>query len=695
MSLIKEVEIDGRKYKFEFQKYAKQANGTVMVSCGDTQVLVTVCANADAKEDIDFMPLTIDYIEKFYAAGRIPGGFVKRETKPSELETLTARTIDRPLRPLFPEGYRCETHVVATVLSYDGVNHPSTLAMTGASTALMISDVPFNGPLAMMRVGRNADKQFVTEPNAEDCQALNLWVAAKPDAVVMVEAGADFLSEKEMVDAINFAHKKMEPLFKMQLEIQKEIGVPKRELVTKNVDTDLVGKVAAMAAGPLKTALEIKDKLERAVAVKQISKDLQEKLNVESDPKLKMAIRAAYEDLHYNQVRSMVIETNKRIDGRGLEDIRKITCEISNLKRCHGSALFTRGETQALAVVTLGSEDDGQRMDTITTPNEKKKFMLNYNFPPYSVGEARPMRHPGRREIGHGALAERALERVVPKDYEYTIRLVSEVLESNGSSSMATVCGGTMAMLDAGVPLTEPIAGIAMGLVHEKNQYRVLSDILGDEDHLGDMDFKVCGGKDGITALQMDIKIDGLPSEVLLTALEQAKRGRIHILEKMNATISTPQEMSVYAPRIYKVKVKSDKIKDVIGPGGKVIKGLVAEYGVKIDIADDGTVSVVSSDAIQGEKALKAIKAITTDPEVGEIYLGKVKKTVDFGAFVEIKPGVEGLCHISQLEEGRVEKVEDVVKEGDEIMVKLLEVDRYGRLKLSRKDAMGQKPTEF
>lgn len=694
MAFVREIEVAGKLIKFEFQKYAKQASGSVLVSCGDTQILVTVCTADEASEEQDFFPLTVDYIEKFYAAGTIPGGFIKRETKPSDREVLTARVIDRPLRPCFPEGYFNETQVVCTVVSYDPKNHPAPLALIGASFALMISDIPFNGPVAAVRLGMK-DGQYVVDPGPMEITELDLNIAAKPGAVLMVEAGAKFLTEEQMLDAISHAHKLMEPLFELQLQVQKEIGLPKRQVPAIEKPEDFVSKIETRKAS-VAQAFAIKNKLERRSAFRKIDEEIISELNPDGDGKKSKIINYLIEDLKYRYMRDMILKTKKRIDSRGLEDIRPISCEVGILKRPHGSSLFQRGETQALGSVTLGSGSDEQRIDSILTPDASKRFILHYNFPPFSVGEVKPLRSPGRREIGHGALAERALERVLPEPQEfgYTIRLVSEILESNGSSSMATVCAGTMALLHAGVPLKEPVAGIAMGLVKENNEYVILSDILGDEDHLGDMDFKVCGGENGITALQMDIKIGGLSREIMAEALAQAKRGRQHILGKIRDAISKPGELSQYAPRIFQIKIKSDKVRDLIGPGGKVIKKVIAETGVKIDIEDSGLVSIVSPTAESAEAAKKLIRSITADPEVGGVFLGTVKKIMDFGAFVEIKPGCEGLCHISQLADHRVQKVEDVVKEGEEILVKILDIDRQGKIKLSRKEAMGKKPTE-
>ncbi|NRA67081.1 MAG: polyribonucleotide nucleotidyltransferase [Pseudobacteriovorax sp.] len=694
MSLVKEVVVGGKTIRFEFNKFAKQANGSVFVSCGDTQVLVTVCAADEAREGQDFFPLSVDYIEKFYAVGRIPGGFFKRETKPTEMETLTSRVIDRPLRPSFPKMYMNETQVICTVMSAEEAHHPAPLAMIGASTALMISDIPFNGPVASLRIGRQ-NGEYVIDPVPGAEGDLDLNIAANPDAVLMVEASADFLTESEMIDAINFAHDAMKPIFDMQIEVQKEIGVPKMEVPEDTFDTAVLTEAEAFLKGPLLDTLAIREKQKRSKALKALKKTLVAELGSDEQADRNDHLKEAFDRLVYSTTRSMILDEGKRIDGRSTTDIRPISCETRLLKRAHGSALFTRGETQALGIVTLGSNEDEQRLDTIHQKDIHKKFLLHYNFPPYSVGEARFLKAPGRREIGHGALAEKALVKVLPQDksFNYTIRLVSEVLESNGSSSMATVCAGTMAMLDAGVPLKDPVAGIAMGLVKEGEKWAVLSDILGDEDHLGDMDFKVTGTKDGITALQMDIKIDGLSKEILEKALDQAKDGRQHILDKLTGQITEPAELSDHAPRIFQMKVKEDKIRDIIGPGGKMIKRIVADTGVKIDIEDDGMVSIIAPTSEAAEHAKKVIRSITADPEVGAIYMGTVKKVVDFGAFVEIRPGLEGLLHISQLDEKRVKNVEDVVKEKEQVLVKIIDVDRQGKIKLSRKEALGQKPT--
>jgi polyribonucleotide nucleotidyltransferase len=694
MSLVREVTVGNKHIKFEFNKFAKQAAGSVMVSCGDTQVLVAVCAADEPKADQDFFPLSVDYFERFYAAGRIPGGFFKRETKPSDHEVLMSRVIDRPLRPLFPEGFVTDVQVTATVVSFDPLHNPAPLALMGASAALMISDIPFDGPVAALRIGMKEGK-YLLDPKPGECGDLDLNIAAKPGAVLMVEAGSNFLSEEQMLDAITHAHKLMEPVFEMQIALQKEIGRPKRALKPSGYDPATEKLVHDMATPLVKKAFSITSKAERKSALGAVAKDVLTAANPSGDSSITKQIKKMFEDVQFKVMRSTILDDKRRLDGRGFADIRPIACEIGVLKRPHGSSLFTRGETQSLASVTLGAGDDEQRMDNIATPSTTKSFMLHYNFPGFSVGEVKPNRGPGRREVGHGALAERALFEVIPEKskFGYTIRLVSEILESNGSSSMASVCAGTMALLNAGVPIKEPVAGIAMGLIKEGDKFAILSDILGDEDHLGDMDFKVCGGQNGITAMQMDIKIGGLSREILSQALTQAKEGRRHILSKMVTAISTPGELSEYAPRIFQVKIKPDRVRDLIGPGGKNIKKIVAETGVKLDVNDDGMVSIVAQDVPSAEAAKKMIRSVTSDPEIGAIYLGVVKKIMDFGAFVEIKPGTEGLCHISQLDNARVERTEDVCKEGDEMLVKVLEIDRQGKIKLSRKEALGKKPT--
>lgn len=694
MSIIREVVINNRTIKFEFNKYAKQANGSVMVSSGGTQVLVTVCAAETPAADASFFPLGVDYIEKYYAVGRIPSGFVKREGKPSEQATLTARVIDRPLRPCFPKGYRNETVITATVLSYEHNYAPAPLALIGASTALMISDIPFEGPVASLRLGMK-DGQFLIDPPEGSEGDLDLNIACKPDAVLMVEACANFLTEEQMLDAISFAHESMAPLFEMQREIQQAIGKPKWAVSAPKRDADLEAQFNEQAKPLFKELFAIKNKLERNRLLSEAKKNLILNLNPTGDTARTSALATLWEEGKSEHMREMVLEERVRIDQRRLDEIRPISCEVQVLHQAHGSALFTRGETQALATVTLAAEEDQQRSETFWDLDQKQRFMLHYNFPPFSVGEARMQRAPGRREIGHGNLARRALLPVIPdvSQFGYTIRLVSETLESNGSSSMAAVCSGVMALMQAGVPIKEPVAGIAMGLIKEGERYAVLSDILGDEDHLGDMDFKVCGTASAITALQMDIKIDGLSKELLREALAQAKAGRLHILKKITDTISAPaEEVADNAPRIFKLKIKQDKIRDLIGPGGRTIKKVTADAKVRMDIDEEGLISIVAPDATSAQAAKSMIRAYTSNPQVGDVYLGKAVRLTDFGVFIEIKPGVDGLCHITQLSDQRVKSADEVLKLGDEVLVKIVDIDRQGRIKLSRKEAFGQKP---
>lgn len=695
MSLIRKVEIDGKTVQFEFNKFAKQANGSVMVSCGGTQVLVAVCAAPEPTPGLDFFPLGVEYIEKAYAVGRVPGGYAKREGKPTDAATLMARVIDRPLRPCFPSTYRNETVVTVTVVSYEVGYSAVTLGLLGASTALMISEIPFNGPVAGLRVGYE-DGKYVVDPLEGEEGELDLNIACKRDAVLMVEAGCNFLSEDQVLDAIDFAQETMRPFFDMQEEIQREIGKPKWAVPPQLLAPTVVEQVRTLGHTQLAEAFTIQDKLRRYATLKALGRSLVSQIATE-DTSLVPQVKEAFEDAKSDYMRQMILTERKRIDGRALDQVRPISCEVGTLIRPHGSALFTRGETQSLAAVTLASSEDQQRTDNLWGGDQKTRFMLHYNFPPYCVGEARMQRSPGRREIGHGNLAQKALSRVIPplREFGYTIRIVSEVLESNGSSSMASVCSGTLGMLAAGIPILKPVAGIAMGLIKEDDRYAVLSDISGDEDHLGDMDFKVCGTRDGITALQMDIKIGGISRQIMAEALAQAKAGRLHILDKMETAISEPAKVSLLAPRIFKLKIKKDKIRDLIGPGGKTIKRITAETGIKIDIDDSGIISLVAPDEVSAEAAKALIRACISDPQVGEVYLGRVVKVIDFGVFIEIKPGVDGLCHITHLDEKRVEHVEDVAKVGDELLVKIVEIDKQGRIKLSRREALGQKPTVF
>jgi len=689
---MKRVEIDlhGRRLSIESGRVARQAGGSALVQYGDTVVLVTAVAAKEPRENIDFFPLTVDYQEKTFAAGKIPGGFFKREGRPTEKEVLTSRLCDRPLRPLFPDGFRCETQIIATVLSYDKENDADVLALCGASAALEISDIPFGGPIAGVRVGR-IDGTLILNPTASQLPQcdLQLILAGSRDALVMVEGGAKMVSEDAILDALYFGHRELQPILDMQEELRKALGKPKRTVTPPAVDQALAARVKEFAAGKVAEALATSGKHERSDAVRQVRSDLIAALAGEF-PERDRDIKGLFEHVHEEVVRAMIVSTKRRIDGRGLADIRPISSEVQVLPRTHGSALFTRGETQALVVATLGTSSDEQRIDSLLG-DTYRKFMLHYNFPPYSVGEVKFLRSPGRREIGHGALAERAVSAVLPDEtqFPYTIRVVSEILESNGSSSMASVCGSSLALMDAGVPIKAPVAGIAMGLIREGNEVRVLSDILGDEDHLGDMDFKVAGTSEGVTAVQMDIKIAGVTREIMRDALYQAREGRLHILRCMQEALATPRaDVSSYAPRIVTLKIRVDRIRDVIGPGGKVIRGIIEETGVKIDVEDDGTIYIASADEPAMQKAVDWVHRLTAEAEVGRIYKGTVKKIMDFGAFVEILPGTDGLVHISQLAAERVAKVRDVLNEGDEVMVKVLEVDKTGKIRLSRKDAL-------
>ncbi len=695
----KSIKLGQEEVTIETGRIARQAGGSVLVSCRGTQVLVSATAAKEAQPNASFFPLSVDYIEKFYSAGRIPGSYFKREAKPTDQEILTSRLIDRAIRPLFPENYRVETQVVAQVLSYDPDAPPHMLAMLGASTALHISDLPFAGPIAAARVSYNKETGKVTLNQSEahySANDLDLVVAGTKDAVLMVEAGAKFLSEEQILESMTEAHKQVQLLCAFQEEFRNEVGKTKREVPAPLDNAEMRKVLVKQFAKPLQDAYRTSQKADRKLAIAKVKADAKALLVPEDDVEgLGKVFSSLFEDQEYNTMRAYILKSNKRIDGRSSTDIRPIDCQVGILKRTHGSALFTRGETQALGIITLGTTDDAQRIESIANPHEEKSFMLHYNMPGYSVGEVKRLGAPARREVGHGHLAERALKIALPekKKFPYTIRLVSEVTESNGSSSMASVCTGTMSLLNAGVPLKAPIAGIAMGLIFEGKKYSILSDILGDEDHLGDMDFKVAGGKEGITALQMDMKIAGISIEILKEALAQAKEGRLHILNKMLHTISKPGDMSDYAPRIEQVKIRTERIRDLIGVGGKNIKKIVADTGCKVEVDDQGIVSVASTNGVAAAKAKRMVHYFTTDPEIGEIYLGVVKKTADFGAFVEIKPGIEGLVHISQLAAERVTKTEDVVKEGDEVLVKIIELDRTGRIKLSRKDAIGKAPT--
>ena len=690
MKHVIDIELAGRRLTLETGRIAKQADGAIWATYGDTVILATAVASQNAKPGVDFLPLTVDYQEKTYAAGKIPGGYFKREGRPSEREVLTSRLIDRPLRPLFPEGYYFETQVITSVLSADKTGVSDVIAITAASAALAISSIPFNGPIAGVKIGR-VNGQFVVNPDLETLETsdLHLVVAGTADAVMMVEAGANELPEATMLEAIELAHSEIKKIVAKIEELRTLAGKPKRVVKQEAIDAALSEQVRKLVAGPIREAILIPNKSARQERLDQVLAETLVALKSD-EPNRDRHVKIIFHGLEYTEVRNMILEKRVRADGRGPSDIRPITCEVSVLPRAHGSAVFTRGETQSLAVVTLGTTDDEQRIDALEG-EYMRTFMLHYNFPPFSVGEARPLRSPGRREVGHGALAERALKSIMPgKDkFPYTVRIVSEILESNGSSSMATVCGGTLALLDAGVPIKEPVAGIAMGLIKEGNQVLVLSDILGLEDHLGDMDFKVTGTKNGVTALQMDIKIGGITSDLMREALAQAKAGRLHILGCMAQALTAPRtKLSAFAPRIFPMKIKQDKIRDVIGPGGKMIRSIIAETGVKINVEDTGDVTIASSDEASAQKAIDMIKRLTEEVEIGKIYQGTVRKIMDFGAFVEVLPGTDGLVHISQLAHHRVKAVTDEVREGDQIMVKVLEIDKQGKIRLSRKEAM-------
>ena len=686
-----QVEFSGRTISIETGKMAKQANGSVVVSCGDTMVLVTAVAAKGIKEGQDFFPLTVNYQEKAYAGGKIPGGFFKREGRPSDNETLTCRLIDRPIRPLFPESFLNDTQIMATVVSADRDNDPGILAMIGASAALEVSDIPFEGPIAGVKVGR-VDGEYVANPTADQLERsdIEIVVAASRDAVIMVEGGASVVSEEDMLEAIFFGHAAVQPLIDAQIDLRQRAGVPKRDVPAPAVDEALTARVRELAHGKVKEAVRIKSKVERHATIGQIMTHILADLGAEYEGREK-EVKGLLGDLEYEIVREHILKDGMRIDGRDTTTIRPITTEVGLLPRVHGSALFTRGETQALVAATLGTSIDEQRIDSLYGES-RKKFLLHYNFPPFSVGETSFRLAPGRREIGHGALAERALERVMPRheDFPYTIRIVSDTLESNGSSSMATVCGGTMSMMDAGIPIKAPVAGIAMGLIKEGDDVAILSDILGDEDHLGDMDFKVAGTADGVTALQMDIKIGGVSKEIMKKALDQARQGRLHILGKMSETISASRgDLSPYAPRITTIFVKTDKIRDVIGAGGKNIRGVTEATGVSIDIDDTGRINIASTDKAACEQAIKMIRDLTAEAEEGKLYMGTVRKIMEFGAFVEIFPGTDGLVHISELDTERVKNVTDILKEGDKVLVKCIGIDKQGKIKLSRKEALG------
>jgi polyribonucleotide nucleotidyltransferase len=686
-----EIDIDGKIISLEAGDLARQAGGSVVIRQGDTMVLVAATMAGKPREGIDFFPLTVDYREKTYAAGKIPGSFFRREARPGELETLICRLIDRPIRPLFPKEFKNETQVVAMVVSHDGENPPDVNAITGASAALMISDIPFETPVAGARISR-VDGKLIFNPNYEETAVsdLNLIMAGTADGIVMVESGANEVSEDDMMEALDFGHERIKKIIGIQIKLRELLGKEKLVVEPAPVNEELKASINSKAATKLDAACQIGGKHERGDAVKQIQNDLYAELNPDDDSDIKGEIKDIFHDLEKSVVRNLVLDKQYRVDGRGLADVRPISIMTGYLPRVHGSAVFTRGETQALVAATLGTSSDEQRMDSLEFKGSKT-FMLHYNFPAFCTGEVKFISGPGRREIGHGMLAERSLIPVLPSkdDFPYTIRIVSEILESNGSSSMASVCGGSLSMMDAGIPIKAPVAGIAMGLIKDGDRIAILSDILGSEDHLGDMDFKVAGTANGITALQMDIKVKGLDRDLMKTALQQAKEGRLHILGEMNKALSTHRdEINQHAPRIVTLTVPKDKIRDVIGPGGKVIREIIDKTGVSIDINDDGLVSIASSDAEAAAKAVEFVQNLTQEVEVGRIYLGKVKKIVDFGAFVEIFPGTDGLVHISQICDRRIKNVSDEIQEGDEIKVKVIDVDQQGKVKLSRKEAL-------
>ncbi len=689
--VVETLNFHGSEISIESGWIAKQAGGAVIVRQGETMLLVTVCT-APPRAEQDFFPLVVEYQEKAYAAGRIPGGFFKREGRPAESEILVCRLIDRPIRPLFPEGFVDEVQVIATVMSSDGVHFPDTLALLGASAALNISPLPFLGPIAAVRVGR-INGQFVINPKKADLDSsdMDMVVAGTKDAIVMVEGGAKIVPETEVLEALFYGHQEIQHLLALQERLRAKVGKPKIEFVAPVPDQAISARVKAVAAAKLEEVFSIVEKAARREAMDALKTEVKTMLTAEFEGREKEGIKI-YHDLEYQVSREKLVRTKRRIDGRDLTTVRPIECEVGFIPRAHGSAVFTRGETQSIVTTTLGTSMDAQRIDTLMEQKEKT-FLLHYNFPPYSTGEVKMLRGTGRREQGHGALAERALRPLIPnaKEFPYVVRIVSDVTESNGSSSMASVCGGALSLMDAGVKIKELVGGVAMGLIKEGNDIAVLTDILGDEDHFGDMDFKICGTNSGVTAIQMDIKCSGLTREIMGQALEQARQARVHILAEMSKTLkSAREEMSKYAPTIKTIKINPDRIRDVIGPGGKTIRSITETTGVKIDISDDGSVNIASADQEASKRAIDIIMGLTEEAEIGKIYAGVVKRIMDFGAFVEILPGTEGLVHISQLAHERVNQVTDILKEGDEVQVRVLDIDKQGRIRLSRKDAMEQ-----
>lgn len=677
----------------ETGKVAKQAHGAATVRLGDTLILATVVEAKPLDIQRDFFPLLVDYREKAYAAGKIPGGFFKREGRPSEKETVSARLIDRALRPLFPEGYFNEVQIMVMVLSSDQENDADILGLIGASAALSMSGIPFYQPVGAVRVGR-LNGEFIVNPTFTELETcdIDMVVAGTRDFVNMVEGECREVSESELLSALEFGHKQIQMLIDLQEELCAKVGEPKPRVEVPVMEPELVETVTALTVEKIKEANHTDDKKEREEKIENLIDSITTELAVKF-PESELKIKSLVQDLEKKDMRQMILNEGRRADGRAIDQVRPITCEVGYLPRTHGSALFTRGQTQCLAVTTLGTKIDEQRIDDLEGESTKS-YMLHYNFPPFSVGEVKPVRGPGRREIGHGALAERAIQPVLPKEdaFPYTVRIVSDILESNGSSSMATVCGGTLSLMDAGVPIKAPVAGIAMGLIKEEERYAILTDILGVEDHLGDMDFKVTGTRDGITAFQMDVKISGVDLNLLGEALSKAKEARLHILGIMEKTIAQPRaELSAYAPRIIIIKVKPDKIGVIIGPGGKMIRSIIEQSGAKIDIEDDGSVFIASTDQKAGELAQKIIMQLIEEPEIGKEYLGKVKRITTFGAFVEIIPGQDGLLHISEIDTRRIKQVEDVLSVGDEVKVKVIGIDSEGKIKLSRKACLAPK----
>lgn len=695
MFLKQGINLGGREFTIETGRIAKQADGAVLVTQGETVVLVTAVSARKPKENVDFFPLTVDYREYGYAAGRIPGGYFKREGRPTEKEILTSRLTDRPIRPLFPEGYQHETQIISMVMSADDENEPDVLAITGASAALYLSDIPFHNPIAGVRVGL-VEEKYVVNPTYDEQRnsVLNLIVAGSEDAIVMVEAGAKEVSEQVMLEALLFAHGEIKKLCQLQRAMGEKLGIQKRAFEPKPVNEVLLREIAEKYTGEMREALSVqnKSKIESYAAIDNLKKKVTESYP-EDQPEVRKEAGVLFDHLKEAIFRDDILNNRRRPDGRRFSEIRPISIEVGWLPRTHGSALFTRGETQAVVTATLGTSQDVQYVDSLESGEFKRRFMLNYNFPPFSVGETGRTGSPGRREIGHGALAHRAIDAVVPgeEEWPYIVRVVSDITESNGSSSMASVCGGVLAMMDAGVPLKAPVAGVAMGLVMEEKKYAILTDIAGAEDHYGDMDFKVAGTRNGITALQMDIKVTGLNPQILQEALEQAKKGRFFILDKMEEAIAAPRkEISKYAPRILTMQINPDKIRDVIGPGGKMIKSIVERTGAKIDVEDSGRISIATANGEAAEMAMQIIRDITAEAEIGKTYLGTVSRIVDFGAFIEILPGLDGLLHVSEIADYRVRDVRDELTEGQQVMVKCIGIEG-NKIRLSRKALVNEK----